>query len=188
MKKNFDKWMCLHPTLKKLIIDLKIVILVFVVFISTTSLSFGQQQTVTGKIKDSAGEALTGVNVVLKGTMIGTISDMAGNFSISVPDLNGTLVFTFIGYTPQEMAINNRRTLDIVLAEELQALSEVVVTALGIKRESKTLGYATASVSQVQLTENRTSNTLGTLQGKVSGVKITQIGSPLTTCRGRFAP
>jgi TonB-linked SusC/RagA family outer membrane protein len=151
----------------------------FVVLISTTSLSFGgeQQQTVTGKIKDSAGEALTGVNVVLKGTMIGTISDMAGNFSISVPDLTGTLVFTFIGYTPQEVAINNRRTFDVVLAEELQALSEVVVTALGIKRETKTLGYATATVNQVQLTENRTSNTLGTLQGKVSGVNITQIGT-----------
>jgi TonB-linked SusC/RagA family outer membrane protein len=179
MKKNLDKWMWMHPTLKKLIINLKIVILMFVVLISTTSLSFGgeQQQTVTGKIKDSAGEALTGVNVVLKGTMIGTISDMAGNFSISVPDLTGTLVFTFIGYTPQEVAINNRRTFDVVLAEELQALSEVVVTALGIKRETKTLGYATATVNQVQLTENRTSNTLGTLQGKVSGVNITQIGT-----------
>ncbi len=177
MKKNLDKWMWMHPTLKNLTREIKIAILLIVVFVSTASGTFAQQQTITGKIKDSAGEPLTGVNVVLKGTMIGTISDMAGNFSISVPDLTGTLVFTFIGYTPQEAAINNRRTFDIVLAEELQALNEVVVTALGIKRETKTLGYATATVNQVQLTENRTSNAFGTLQGKVSGVNITQIGT-----------
>ena len=146
MEKKFDQWTRIHPTLKKLVNDSKIVLLLFVFFVSTASLTFAedQQQTVTGTIKGSSGEALAGVNIVLKGTMIGAISDMSGNFSISVPDLTGTLVFTFIGYTPQEVAINNRRTLDVVLAEELQALSEVVVTALGIKREAKTLGYATA--------------------------------------------
>lgn len=179
MEKNFYTWMCMHPALKKLINNLKIVFLLLVFLATTASVTFAgdQQQTVTGTIKGASGEALAGVNIVLKGTMIGSISDMSGNFSLSVPDLTGTLVFTFIGYTPQEVAINNRRTLEIVLAEELQALSEVVVTALGIKRETKTLGYATASVSQVQLTENRTSNAFGTLQGKVSGVNITQIGT-----------
>jgi TonB-linked SusC/RagA family outer membrane protein len=179
MKKTFDIWVCSHPIVKKLIIGLTAVILVMAVCVSTAAGSNPdlQQQTVTGKITDSKGEPVVGVNVVLKGTLIGSTSDVAGNYSLSVPDLNGTLVFSFIGYTPQEVGLNGRRSVNVTLAEELLALNEVVVTALGIKRETKTLGYATAVVNQVQLTENRSSNTLGSLQGKVSGVNITQFGT-----------
>ena len=179
MKKNFDLWVCSHPVLKKIPNELKIAILIMVVCISTAAGSITEQQqlSVTGKITDSKGEPVTGVNVVLKGTLIGSTSDAGGNYTLNVPDLKGTLAFSFIGYTAQEVPINNRRTVNVTLMEETKTLDEVVVTALGIRREAKTLGYATAVVNNVQLTENRTSTAIGTLQGKVSGVNITQLGT-----------
>ena len=193
MEKIIDSGVSSHPILKKLILKFKIAALLITVFVATASGSFSeQQQIITGKISDTKGEALTGVNVVLKGTMIGATSDIAGNYSISVPDLNGTLVFSFIGYTSQEVAINNRRTVDVTLAEELQALSEVVVTALGIKREARTLGYATSDLNKAEITENRTTTALGSLQGKISGVNISTItrgpqGSNKIRIRGQSA-
>jgi TonB-linked SusC/RagA family outer membrane protein len=179
MKKKSDLWVCSNPSLTKIFREFKIAIFIILASISIASGSITelQQQTITGKVSDSKGEALTGVNVVVKGTTIGATTDISGNYSLSVPNLNGTLVFTFIGYTPQEAAMNGRRIVDITLAEELQALNEVVVTALGIKREAKTLGYSTAVVNQAQITENRTSTAMGTLQGKVSGVNITSLGT-----------
>jgi TonB-linked SusC/RagA family outer membrane protein len=178
MKNKFYLWVQSTSSLKKLIMGLKVAILIFVTSISIASgASSEQQQQITGKISDAKGEPLIGVNVILKGTMIGVTSDIAGNYSISVPDLNGTLVFSFIGYTPQEVGINSRRTVNVTLAEELQSLDEVVVTALGIKREAKTLGYATSTVNQDQVSVNRTSTAMGTLQGKISGVNITSMGT-----------
>jgi TonB-linked SusC/RagA family outer membrane protein len=189
MKKKSDLWVCSNPSLTKIFRELKIAIFIILASISIASGSITelQQQSITGKVSDSKGEPLTGVNIVVKGTIIGATTDLSGNYTLSVPNLNGTLVFTFIGYTPQEAAINGRRTVDVTLAEELTALNEVVVTALGIKREAKTLGYATAVVSQIQLTENRTPNAMGSLQGKVSGVNITQLGTgPVGSTRIRI--
>ena len=128
-----------------------------------------QQQVITGKITDTNGGSLPGVNVILKGTAIGAITDVQGRYRIEVPNLNGTLVFSFIGYTPLEIAINGRIIVDAQLAEELTELSEVVVTALGIKRESKSLGYATGVINEGALS-TVPSNWGTALQGKISGV------------------
>jgi TonB-linked SusC/RagA family outer membrane protein len=147
-----------------------------------------QQITVRGTVNDAnTGEALIGVNIVVKGTTIGATTDIKGSYTIVVPDPNGTLVFSFIGYTPQEVAISSRTTINVRLSEELQALREVVVTALGIKREARTLGYATATVDNLSLSENRTSTPMATLQGKVSGVNITTFGTgPVGSTRIRI--
>jgi TonB-linked SusC/RagA family outer membrane protein len=134
-----------------------------------------QQQPITGKVIDSKGEPLTGVNVIIKGTMIGSTTDISGKFTINAPDRNGILVFSFIGYTPQEISINGRSTVDATLAEELTTLNEVVVTALGIKREARTLGYATSDIKKAEIAENRSATALGALQGKMSGVSITTL-------------
>ncbi len=132
-----------------------------------------QQYTVTGKISDINGSKLAGVNVLLKGTLIGAITDAEGRYTINVPDLNGIIVFSFIGYTPQEIPISGRSSIDAQLAESLTSLNEVVVTSLGIRREVRTLGYATSSVSRAEIAENRSNQTFAALQGKLSGVNIT---------------
>jgi TonB-linked SusC/RagA family outer membrane protein len=179
MKKRSNLWVHFYPSLKKRVRELKIAVFIILASISIASGSTSelQQVGITGKVTDTQGVPLIGVNVVVKGTVIGVTTDVGGVYRIEVPDANGILSFSFIGYKPLEVNIGGRRTVDVILTEELLALNEVIVTALGIKRESKTLGYATASVNQVQLTENRTTTAMGTLQGKVSGVNITTFGT-----------
>jgi TonB-dependent SusC/RagA subfamily outer membrane receptor len=134
--------------------------------------------TITGKVTDKEkGEALPGVNVLVKGTVTGTITDMNGAYSITAPEPNGTLVFSYIGYTTEEVPITNRSVIDVSLLPNIQALGEVVVTALGIKKEAKKIGYAIASVSPEQINVNRTTNFMNALQGKMAGVNITSLGS-----------
>jgi TonB-linked SusC/RagA family outer membrane protein len=135
------------------------------------------QRTISGKVADSQGQPLIGVTVLVKGTTIGTSTDADGKFLIQVPNDQSTLQLSYVGYTGQDIVVGSQTTVNVTLVESSLMMNEVVVTALGIKRESKTLGYATAVVNQIQLTENRSSNTLGTLQGKVSGVNITQFGT-----------
>ena len=131
-----------------------------------------QKFKVSGTITDSKGEAIPGVNVILKGTVIGVITDIAGKYTINVPDGNGTLVFSFIGYTNQEIAINGSSSIDVKLSEELTLLNDVVVTALGIKRETKSIGYAIASIDNSQITASRATNIGNNLVGKVAGVNV----------------
>jgi hypothetical protein len=95
--------------------------------------------TITGRVTDAEGESVVGANVLLKGSTTGATTNAEGNYSIAVPDdqANGTLVFSFIGYLTEEVLINNRTTIDVALVPDVQSLNEVVVTALGIKREEK---------------------------------------------------
>ena len=132
---------------------------------------------IKGVVKDAKGETLPGVSIKLKGSTIGVTTDLDGKFSISLADGNGSLVFSFIGFTTQEVAINQRTSINVTLATANTALNEVVVTALGIKRQSKSLGYATTNVSAEELTVNRTTNFMNALQGKVAGVNITPMGT-----------
>lgn len=130
-----------------------------------------QALTITGNVKSQDdGQALPGVNVLLKGTTTGTTTDPDGNYSLTVPDGNGTLVFSFIGYTPQEVAINGRTAIDVVMSQEAQALNEVVVTALGIAREKKALAYAVSEVKGNEFTQAREVNVANALVGKIAGV------------------
>ncbi len=171
--------MHLHPVLQKLINGLKIAVVLSGICIFSSLFNPAnaadndlQQTVITGKVTDSRGEALAGVNVLVRGTVMGTITDIQGRYSLAVNDLTGTLVFSFIGYTPLEVPIEGRRTVDAQLAEETTALGEVVVTALGIKREAKRVGYATTSVDNDYITAVRTTNFGNSLQGKVAGLNI----------------
>jgi hypothetical protein len=103
-------------------------------------------ENIKGKVTDEKGDALPGVSILLKGTQQGTSSDAAGNFSIDVPSSNAVLVFSFVGYTAQEVQVGSRTTLEIRLVTESKALDEVVVTALGIRRETKSLGYSVTKI------------------------------------------
>lgn len=126
---------------------------------------------VNGKITDPKGNSLGGVSVAVKGTNTGTSTNERGMYSIDVPG-NGILVFSYVGFITQEAPVNNQSVINIVLQEASTALSEVVVTALGIKREARSLGYATGTVNTDQIATDRTTNIGNSLQGKVAGLNV----------------
>ncbi len=136
-------------------------------------------QTVTGRVTDSAGgSALPGVSVFVKGTSVGTTTDVEGRFSINSASPTAVLVFSFIGFTTQEVATDNRTTLDVQLKEDITQLGEVVVTALGIERETKTLTYAVQQIGGEQLTVARDPNLINSLNGRVAGLTINRANGP----------
>lgn len=134
-------------------------------------------QKVTGKVtSETDGTPMPGVSILLKGTSTGTATDSDGSYTLNVSDLsNGTLVFSFIGFVTKEVPTQGRSVVDVALAEDATQLSEVVVTALGISREAKTLTYATQTVKASQLVEVRDANNmLNSLSGKVANIQINQ--------------
>ena len=136
-----------------------------------TQLSFAQEQSISGTVTDGSGVPLPGVNIVLKGTTTGTQSDFDGNYNISASQ-GDVLVFTYVGFADQEVTVGATSTVNVSL-EAGEALDEVVVTALGISREKKTLGYATEEVSGEQVsTVTQGGNIANSLSGKVSGLQI----------------
>ncbi len=136
------------------------------------------EKTITGKVTDDTdGSSLPGVNILVKGTTIGTITDVDGNYRITAPDDAITLVFSSVGFETQEIEIGGRSVIDLALTPDIKALGEVVVTALGIEKDSKTLGYATSTVGSEEFTVNRTPNIMNALQGKVAGVNISSLGT-----------
>ena len=136
------------------------------------SVTVTQQKKITGLIKDVKGLPLPGVTVMIKGTAIGTTTDFEGQFSIQVSDPKATLVVSYIGMRPIEFQLNGKDRVDVVMEEDNFSLNEVVVTALGIKRQLKALGYAVSEVSQEEIAAGRESNVMSALSGKVAGVDI----------------
>jgi len=134
---------------------------------------FAQEKTVTGTVVDESDLPVPGVNVFVKGTTQGTQTDFDGNYSLEVtPDQ--TLVFSYVGYKTQEIPIGDQTTIDVALVPDIAQLEAVVVTAQGIKREKKALGYAVSTVESKDI-EQRTEGDIGrVLRGKASGVNITQ--------------
>ena len=131
------------------------------------------QKNITGTVKDASGP-LPGVSVSVRGTAKVTQTDGSGKFSLSVSP-NEILVFTAIGYAKQEISINDQTSINVTLKESSNQLDEVnvVTTALGIKRQEKSLGYAVSTVTAKQLTEAGNTNFASALYGKAAGVKIT---------------
>ncbi len=136
-----------------------------------------QKKKITGNVSDKSGEPVIGANVVVKGTANGVITDIDGNFSIEIPNSNAILQVSYIGYKPQEVPANGKNRIDVVLASSIEELNEVVVTAMGIKREKKALGYAMQEIKTDNLIENRSESVSNMLQGKVAGVQISQSGT-----------
>lgn len=136
------------------------------------------KRMVSGRVTDEKGAGLPGVSVLIKGTQRGTSTNSEGNFSLDVPDSGSpVLVFSFVGYQSKEVTVGSQTPVNLSLSPGDQSLSEVVVTALGIKKSAKSLGYATASVTPEDITVNRTANFMNALQGKMAGVNITSLGS-----------
>lgn len=150
--------------------SLKILASVFLFLL--TSVAIAQTQTVRGKVTASNGESMPGVNVVKKGTTEGTATDANGEFTLAVNSTD-VLVFTFIGYTPQEISVGNKTTVDVTLVEDVSTLDEVIVVGYGEVKKSDLTG-AVASVSAEQLKHSMVANIDQALQGRVAGVQVTQ--------------
>ena len=147
-----------------------------------------QQKQVSGTITDAKGQPLVGVTIVIKGTISGTVSDVNGKYEItSVPD-DATLIFSFIGMKSQEIAIGANTTIDVVMAEAIFGIEDVVVTALGIKREQKALGYSVQEVTGETLTTVKGIDVATSLTGKVAGMLVKNssefIAEPIIEIRG----
>jgi TonB-linked SusC/RagA family outer membrane protein len=132
-----------------------------------------QQKTIRGKATTAEdGLVLTGVSVIIKGTTLGTVTDASGNYQLTVPESANTLVFSFVGFTAQEIAIGNASVIDVKLGVDTRQLSEVVVTAAGIQREKKALGYSVSTIKSSQIQQVSEPDPLRALSGKVAGVNI----------------
>jgi TonB-linked SusC/RagA family outer membrane protein len=151
-------------------------------FVFALSTAWAQERTISGKVSASEdGSALPGVNVVLKGTTNGTVTDSDGNYKLNVPSSGGTLVFSFIGLQTQEVEIGDRSVLDMPLSLDVKQLNEVVVTAQGIQQDKRALGYSVSQVSGSVLEQKGEQDIGRLLSGKMSGVNITATGGAAGT-------
>jgi hypothetical protein len=124
-----------------------------------TVAAFAQQISVTGTVSDN-NDVLPGVSVTVKGTTIGTVTDVNGKYQISVPDEDAVLRFSFLGYATVEMVTGSKREIDVELVEDAQQVSEVVITAMGIKKDRKALPYSVQDINSNELLKNKTANPL----------------------------
>ena len=160
----------LHRMLRRLLITTVVIGLCF-------SAVSAQTRTVTGKITSKEdGSAMPGVNVVIKGSQKGTGSNATGNYSIEVSGNNPVLIFSFVGFEAQEVQVGTRSMVDVSMVLSAETLNEVVVTALGIKREEKSLGYSVAKVEGKELNRVAQENVLNAMAGKMAGVSISSTG------------
>jgi len=130
------------------------------------------QRTVTGKITDDKGNSIANASVIVKGTTTGTISKEDGSFTLTVPETGKALIFSAVDMSTQEVTIGNQSVFNITLRAEEKVMSEVVVTALGIEKTRKSLGYAASSIKNEDLITARTTNIGNALAGKVAGVRV----------------
>jgi TonB-linked SusC/RagA family outer membrane protein len=136
------------------------------------SSAWAQTRTVSGRVTGPERSPLPGVTVVEKGTANGVSTGADGTYTLTVQP-NATLIFSYIGFANQEVAVAGRPpTIDIQLATDSRKLSEVVITALGVEREERALGYATSTIASDEVTRSRATNPMNALQGKVAGVNI----------------
>jgi TonB-linked SusC/RagA family outer membrane protein len=136
------------------------------------------QQVISGTVTDgAAGGALAGANVFVPNTTVGTTTDAEGRYRLRVPADADTLAFSFVGYETRRVAIAGRERIDIQLQPAALAAEEVVVTALGIAREQRTIGYSVQEVEAAEVSETAGINALNSLQGKLAGVRIQQSGT-----------
>ena len=130
-----------------------------------------QAQSISGTVTDDNGVPLPGATVLVEGTQNGVSTDFDGNYSINASS-GDTLVFSFVGYSNQSVVVGSSATVNVSLQPD-NALSEVVVTALGVKRNVKAVGYSITQVGGEELSDNKTTNAINALQGKVAGVMVT---------------
>jgi len=185
MEKKFDSGVHYYPNLKRLL-GLKIVIMIFATSFSGVYAAPGspedgnkkiavvaevQQRQISGKVTDKAGVPLAGVSILVKGTTIGVVTDIEGDYRLTIPPNAATLVFSFIGMNPQEVAISNRSEINVTLEEVLTGLDEVVVVGYGTQRRSEVTG-AIASIKAESLEKMPVQNIGKAMTGLAPGLRV----------------
>lgn len=157
----------------------KFTLLFLLAMTSLLQQAFAQNRSISGRVTDRTNsQGLPGVTVLAKGTTVGTSTNSDGTFVLSVPATATTLTFSFVGYTTIEQSIGTSATINATLAPDAKELGEVVVTgALGIQRQQKEIGYATATLDTREVTQARVTNVTNGLSGKVSGLQVQTISS-----------
>ena len=149
--------------------------------LSSISYTFAQDRTVTGKVTDSRNQPLSGVTVVKKGTTQGTLTDENGEYRLVGIRENTILTFSYVGMTAKDILFSGQSKIDVVMLEDAIGLDQVVVTALGLKREKKALGYSVGEVTSDMMNKVPQKDLLGALTGKMSGVKITNTSNDVNS-------
>ncbi|MGZ8515957.1 MAG: SusC/RagA family TonB-linked outer membrane protein [Chitinophagaceae bacterium] len=145
-------------------------------FLLTCFITSTYAQTVSGTVSDESGKKLASISVTVKGSTAGTTTDASGQYRINASS-NATLTFSSVGYANMDVPIAGRDVVDVQLLTNTQSLDAVVITALGISKQARGLGYAATNVKSQELTINRTPNVMNALQGKVAGVNISSMGT-----------
>ena len=150
-------------------------LLAFIAFMGAY-LASAQTVQITGTVTSSEdGQPLPGATVQVKGTTtVGTTTDFQGKYSLSIPSDTKTLLISFVGNETQEIDVNGRKVIDVILKPESKQLDEIVVTALGITREKKSLGYATQEIKGDQVSTVKSDNFINAMSGKLAGVQVTK--------------
>ncbi len=151
-------------------------VLCFLLFMAFGTLAvFGQGRAVSGIVTSAEdGSPLPGVTVAAKGTTVGTITDASGNYRINVPEGINVLIFSFVGLATQEANIGELSELAITMESDLLEIDEVVVTAMGIRKEKKALGYSVQEIDESQISGAKNMDVSKSLQGKIAGVNVKQ--------------
>ncbi|MDQ4139981.1 MAG: SusC/RagA family TonB-linked outer membrane protein [Bacteroidota bacterium] len=151
--------------------------LLFILFMTCwLTMAVRAQIPIKGRVTGAGNEPLPGVSILVQGTSQGTTTDVNGNYSLQAP-ATGTLVFSYIGYNAKTVPVNNQATINVTLEADTKQLSEVVVTALGVTREKKALGYSVTEVGGENLTQARENNVSNALAGRVAGVNVSRTAS-----------
>ncbi|MGB9851241.1 MAG: SusC/RagA family TonB-linked outer membrane protein [Candidatus Kapaibacteriota bacterium] len=150
----------------------KVIYCLFLLLFVASAVTFAQERVVTGKVTDESGNALSGVTVLVKGTAIGTFTKNDGSFSIRVPSNAKTLVFRRVGMKTKEVPIGTKDFFAVTLEEDKLLTEEVVVTAIGLEREKKSIGYSYEEVKGNIVSESRVTNIVNSITGKVAGVQV----------------
>ena len=144
----------------------------FLIVLAILMQSMAQNNTIIGNVTSVAGEVIPGVSIQIKGTNFGTVTDAKGFYKISVNGEKTVLVISSTGFASQTIIVGNRSTINVVLEEDTKTLDEVIVTALGIKREEKSLGFAAQTINAHAVVDAKSNNWVNTLSGKVAGLNI----------------
>lgn len=153
--------------------------------LSAVTVTFAQERTVSGTVKDETGAMLPGVNVLVKGTASGTATDANGEFRITVPDESASLVFSFVGYQTTEVAVGSRSNIDVSLKPDVQTLTELVVTGYTAEKKADIIG-SVAVVDPKELISTPAANLTSQLQGRASGVVVSGAGQPGAAAKVRI--
>jgi TonB-linked SusC/RagA family outer membrane protein len=152
--------------------------------------AFAQNRTLTGKVTNAEdGSSIPGVAILVKGTTVGTTTDLSGKYQLTVPGSAKTLIFQFIGMKTEEVQIGSSNVVDVKLMPDVMDIEGVVVTAIGIKRETKALGYSVQEVGAEEITRSTNANVVNAIGGKIAGVQVNNAsgaagGSSYITIRG----